>query len=265
MKFFALVPACLLLTSSLPAADLWNAFHEAQHRVQSDGGNYRADNPESRLSTMFTHDGITAVHPGGELRMGLTAYGYGDLLRAPAVASIHASGTRVEYRRGTLVEWYSNEERGLEQGFTLSERPTNAGGGPLTLELGLSGDLTPVLSGSDVRLERDGHEVLRYAGLRAWDADLRPLPAHIAIEENRIRLRVDDAAARYPVTIDPWIQQQKLSLADGAAADYFGYSVSVSGDTAVIGASIERSAQIRNKARHTCSCEAMASGPSNRC
>ena len=33
-----------------------------------------------------------------------------------------------------------------------------------------------------------------------------------------------------------WSQQQELTASDGAANDYFGYSVSVSGDTAVIGA-----------------------------
>ncbi|MSQ08671.1 MAG: hypothetical protein EXR44_05165, partial [Dehalococcoidia bacterium] len=33
-----------------------------------------------------------------------------------------------------------------------------------------------------------------------------------------------------------WTQQQKLTASDGAAIDYFGYSVAVSGDTAVVGA-----------------------------
>ena len=33
-----------------------------------------------------------------------------------------------------------------------------------------------------------------------------------------------------------WSQQQKLTAGDGAANDYFGSSVSVRGDTAVIGA-----------------------------
>ena len=33
-----------------------------------------------------------------------------------------------------------------------------------------------------------------------------------------------------------WSEQQKLTASDGAAVDYFGLSVSISGDTAVIGA-----------------------------
>jgi len=39
-----------------------------------------------------------------------------------------------------------------------------------------------------------------------------------------------------PLTRADWIQIQKVLAADGAAYDYFGYSVSLSGDTALIGA-----------------------------
>ena len=35
---------------------------------------------------------------------------------------------------------------------------------------------------------------------------------------------------------DTWTQQAKLTASDAAAGDYFGYSVSVSGDTALVGA-----------------------------
>ena len=33
-----------------------------------------------------------------------------------------------------------------------------------------------------------------------------------------------------------WSEQAKLTASDGASGDYFGYSVSIDGDTAVIGA-----------------------------
>jgi hypothetical protein len=47
---------------------------------------------------------------------------------------------------------------------------------------------------------------------------------------------VTDRGALYPVTVNSWIQQQELTAADGARGDVFGYSVAVSGNTAVIGA-----------------------------
>ena len=176
------------------------------------------------------------MHPGGTFHLHLAAYGYGDRLRTPAPPLIESRGDRVEYRRGPLTEWYSNQSRGLEQGFTLRDRPASAGSGPLTLEMELSGDLMPVLAGRDVLLERDGHEVLRYAGLHAWDVAGRDLLSRIEVREGHIRLLVQDEGATYPVTIDPWIQQQQLTASDGAQGDFFGISVSVSGDTAVVGA-----------------------------
>ena len=49
---------------------------------------------------------------------------------------------------------------------------------------------------------------------------------------------MDDAEAAYPVTVDPFVQRQTLTAADGATNDYFGYSVALSadGNTALVGA-----------------------------
>ncbi len=49
--------------------------------------------------------------------------------------------------------------------------------------------------------------------------------------------------ALYPITVDSWIQQQELTGADGARGDVFGYSVAVSGNTAIIGAAYKNSYQ----------------------
>jgi YHS domain-containing protein len=44
------------------------------------------------------------------------------------------------------------------------------------------------------------------------------------------------SSATLPVTVEPWIQQQELTAADGARNDVFGYSVDLSANTAIIGA-----------------------------
>jgi len=59
------------------------------------------------------------------------------------------------YQRGVLTEWYVNGPLGLEQGFTLAERPAKANGSPLTFELSLSGDLLAVID-SDGNLRATG-------------------------------------------------------------------------------------------------------------
>ena len=48
-------------------------------------------------------------------------------------------------------------------------------------------------------------------------------------------IRVDDAGARYPIRIDPFIQQAKLTASDGPGG-FLGASVAVSGNTIVAGA-----------------------------
>ena len=55
-----------------------------------------------------------------------------------------------------------------------------------------------------------------------------------------------------------WSQQQELTASDGAACDDFGHSVSVSGDTAVIGAIGSR---MTARARRMCLCAAASVEP----
>ena len=214
---------------------LRSAFREAEHKVQPQGAGFRLQNPENDLQAEF-HDGaMTAEHSAARFGLRLEAYGYGDRPGAPAPATIHAAGTTVEYRRGLLNEWYRNDPRGLEQGFTLGERPAKPDGGPLAIELAVSSGLQAVAAGDHIELQRHGQTVLLYTGLRAWDAAGRALDARMVVHDARIRLEVADREAVYPVAVDPWIQQQELTAADGVIGDVFGYSVSVDGDTAVIG------------------------------
>ena len=69
---------------------------------------------------------------------------------------------------------------------------------------------------------------------------------------------VEDGDAEYPLTVDPaWTELQALAASDGASDDHFGFSVAVSGNTAVIGA-IGRNSSLT--ARHTCLCAAAEPG-----
>src|SRR5215475_8119490 len=134
----------------------WTQMRAAVERdlygLQAQGDTYRAANPAQGLSMTFGQDGFE-VRPGhgeGQWRWGLRlrAYGYGDRLHPPAPAARVVSDNRIEYRRGDLVEWYVNDHRGLEQGFTLNRRPAGPGGdAPLQLQLSPTGDLSPALTG----------------------------------------------------------------------------------------------------------------------
>ncbi|MBI4516452.1 MAG: FG-GAP repeat protein [Deltaproteobacteria bacterium] len=177
----------------------------------------------------------------GQARWGLrlSGYGYGEELSSVGTAGPVADRNRVEYRRGALTEWYVNGPQGLEQGFTLESPPARTGG-PLTIEVEFSGGFhgagdeeTNAIALTD---QGGGRAILRYRGVHAYDADGRDLGAWLEARGSRVLLRVDDTNARYPVVVDPFVQKAKLTAADGAASDFFGVSVAISGDTVVVGA-----------------------------
>ena len=62
------------------------------------------------------------------------------------------------------------------------------------------------------------------------------MPAWFELRRGRIEIRVNDASARYPVRIDPFVQRGELTASDGGSGDRLGYSVAVSGNTVVAGA-----------------------------
>jgi hypothetical protein len=231
------------LTYAGPAKDTDDGLRLAFERVVyqlkgSTPGRFQGVNPAQRLELEFSSDEALLKHPQGDTALRLTGYGYGARRRMPLQAKPTVSGNRVEYQRGELSEWYVNDSRGLEQGFTLARRPgVSEDGEPLVIALGVSGGLRPELAESAVLLQSGNKTVLRYDGLVAWDARSRVLPAKLEVGEREVRLVVDDRAAEYPVVVDPvWTQRSELLASDGAVGDSFGWSVSVSGDIAVIGA-----------------------------
>src|SRR5271170_629535 len=154
----------------------------------------------------------------------------------PVVAHAHAN--RVSYAHAGVSEWYANGPLGLEQGFTIFSAPKARGAGPLTLSIALTGNARAALAtdGHTVTFSRAGRAVLRYTGLTATDARGHTLHSWLALERGRLLLRVDTVGARYPLRIDPLVQQAELTAADGQKGDSLGAAVAISGNTIVVGA-----------------------------
>jgi hypothetical protein len=206
----------------------------AVHRIT---GGFQAENHNRRINWSFTSQGVQANSQGARWQMLLNAYGYGANLKPVAAVAPEANANRVEYKHGSLREWYLNGPAGLEQGFTLSERPADAGTAaePLTVSLALSGNMRALAnSAADaVTLTDAAGNRLRYAGLSAYDADGKELHSWLEVRGDQLLLHVADAGARYPLTIDPFINEAILTSTDDAFG--FGVSVSSSGDTIVAG------------------------------
>jgi trimeric autotransporter adhesin len=210
------------------------------HAAEVPGG-FRLENALQSLTAEFTVGGVRVQAGPADWRLAFVGYGSSDETPATPGVRPQAVGNRIEYRRGALTEWYVNGPLGLEQGFTIQEPPARRGAGPLTVALALSGnvDAAASASGKDLLLSRsDGTAALRYRGLTAYDADRRELRSWLEVRGERLWLRVDDAGARYPVVVDPFIEQATLAASDGAAGDQFGI-VAVDGDTIVVGAYLD--------------------------
>jgi hypothetical protein len=238
-----------------PAVSATLGENDARYQVGAVGGALRAQNPAQGLQADFTRQGMVVRSGQTQWRLELGGYGYGDRLAKAGEAAPQSRANRVEYIRGSLVEWYVNGPAGLEQGFTLSAPPalrTQAGvpvppedSSPLTIALRLGGDLTAsadvpaeapgnVLAQGLTLRDHHGQAVLRYTGLTAHDASGRELAAWLEVSQEELRLRVNDAGARYPVVVDPFVQQALLNSSDSAAGDELGFSASVSGDGSTI-------------------------------
>jgi len=222
------------------ADDLPDSYH-----VQANRSGYQAENAAHGLATTFGVAGPLIEIASETWGLSLTGMGReGAIEPVPAITPV-ANGSRLEYRYPDLTEWYLNTNWGLEQGFTIPYPPGD-GDGELVLELTTRGSLKATLArvkhsrtDGDTTLlltDAEGQTVARYTGLHAYDANGRDLPARLTIRNSQLAIRVDDASAVYPITVDPWVQSAKLTADDGAAGDCLGSSVAIDGDTVVVGA-----------------------------
>jgi trimeric autotransporter adhesin len=231
--------------SSLPLAVQSNISailgrDDPNYVVQVQDGRAQVENSQQRFAAEFTSDGVEVRAGRERWRMALSGYGYGSALKAVEHVNPHIGFNRIEYRRGSMTEWYVNGPAGLEQGFAIKQAPARkVHGQPLTVALALSGDLEALADAGEtsltLRANKDGAAVLRYAGLTASDARGRELPSHLEIKNNRLLLKVDDHRARYPVVIDPWVELATLHASGSKSDDEVGWSVAMSGDTVIVG------------------------------
>ena len=194
-----------------------------------------AVNPRQRLRAQFTSGGLRVRSGPLAVGLGLRGIGFGPRLTAVPPATPVAAGNQITFRHGPVREWYTNGPLGLEQGFTLTAPPPGPAHGPLTLTLALSGNARAALSPSHagVVFSRAG-SALAYQGLTVSDARGTRLPAWLELRGRQLLLHVQANGARYPLTVDPVIQQARLTASDGAADDNLGMSVAISADGATI-------------------------------
>ncbi len=201
---------------------------DSSYLIGAARGELGAANPAQHLQLSFGRSGVSLRSGATHLGLRLRAIGYGSSLRALGEAQPRVTANRVAYRRADLSEWYVNGPLGLEQGFTIPAAPGRRPAGVLTLSIALSGNTHARLGAGGRSVTFGPSDALRYDGLAASDADGRALHSWLALEGGGLSLRVDTRDARYPLRIDPLIQQGgKLAVAQQTG---FGRSAALSAD-----------------------------------
>jgi hypothetical protein len=170
-------------------------------------GAWQAPNRAQGFRTYFTEKGIrliprTEEAPSWTWGLELARWGREGAWKEASAAEPRAEANRVTLDRPGITEWYLNDERGLEQGFTIPAAPDSklspvssqlsSDGSVIStqhsalstrhslfLDLALTGTLRPVISkdGQAVDFYGDGnYNVLRYAQLVVTDATGQLLP-----------------------------------------------------------------------------------------
>ena len=198
----------------------------------------RAPNRAHNFRLNFTPEGVrvtprTATGPDWSWGLQLTGIGRAGDLRRPEAARLRVAGDRVELVRGRLTEWYINDERGLEQGFTLHGPLPGSAGDELLLRLDVAGTLQPRLEQGNKAIAfapPGGETVLRYGQLLAFDAAGRDLPVRFDLVGGGVEIAVATTGARYPIVIDPLATSVTWMATGDREGAYFGTSVATAGD-----------------------------------
>ncbi len=233
--------------SSLPLA----AQQSISTAIGQDQAAYHATSAAAGLNLTNAANAFTAQLHSGALQvsagsntwdMSLVGLGFGGATKPVGTPQTSANSNRVDFNYGAIDEWYVNGPQGLEQGFTLPALTRSEATGTLTLQLALGGNLTGTVNAAENGLTLNapgGSAALDYTGLTAYDAQGKALPATLSLEtiggRQELLIHVDDAGAQGAITIDPFVQQAKLTASDASTGSDFGYSVAVSGNTVVVG------------------------------
>jgi hypothetical protein len=247
-------------------ADWWSAVQQdivlEEYRVSpleapvcaGPAATYQAPNRAQNFRTRFDAQGIrvqprTTVRgedPAWEWTLNVRRWGrHGALLEVNSPARMHVDGGRIEYARGDVVEWYVNNAKGLEQGFTLARRPESSTGKraampreDLRLEMSVGGTLAMAIGedGQAVDFRSAGDAcAIRFDHLLVFDAGGRELESRFECDVDGagmplLAVVVDDRDAVYPITIDPLATSPLWSAEGDQVGAEFGISVATAGD-----------------------------------
>jgi len=259
-------------SEALPAGASSDWWSEAQQRIARSeyemtwqerplvaelAPSWHAPNRAQGFRTYFTDDGPRVIprsddSPAWQWGLRFSGIERGETVLGAKRAVPAPRANRITYSRGSVVEWYLNDERGLEQGLTLAappeehpEWPGARGAGrhdagadaPLAVVFILDGDLSPIVSADGQAIDfvtPSGARALRYAELRVTDGAGRPVAARMDGWSDKgtrgIRILIEDKHATWPLEIDPLLTSASWTAESDQVLAFFGISIATAGD-----------------------------------
>jgi hypothetical protein len=213
------------------------AASEYHLAAREDGGGFTAPNRAQDLRARW-QDGVVVLTPrvdgaAWSMRCELVAVGRAGRVRpAPAIDWEDVSEGVIEWTRDDLREWYRNDARGIEQGFTIGTRPAGDARDPVVLESLVEGLLAyPSEDAQSVAWRTPaGIPAMRLSQLIARDATGAELPSCFDASPGMLSVLVDDAGATYPITIDPLMTSPEWTADSDQVDANLGFAVATAGD-----------------------------------
>jgi hypothetical protein len=191
-------------------------------------GAYVADlSPSLRLRLGPSGASVLAAVDGGVLSLATAAIGRETRASLPAEGPVSCTESDCVRLLGDAEESWIRRAGGLEQTLRVALPP--AGSGPLMWEIRVSDAVASGTSGDGGWLSDASGRIWDIAAPAAWDADGRLLPATLEVGTSRVRVRVDDEGARYPIVVDPVYTTPSWTLT-GEYADGLGSDIAGAGD-----------------------------------
>lgn len=134
---------------------------------------------------------------------------------------------RIQFAHPGLLEWWENRVPGIEQGFTLAQRP--AGEGSLLIGLDVKRGRIATLDESSAVIDGGAGFQLKYGQLSARDAKGDAVPISLRPGNGQLLLELDDSTATYPLAIDPIVSTKQWDVT-GATGALLGGNVVPLGD-----------------------------------
>ncbi|RNL80278.1 hypothetical protein, partial [Nocardioides marmorisolisilvae] len=203
----------------------------AAERFRTDGENLHVTNRAAGIAATVARNGALSVTAGSKAAVTLRTTSLsrpGHVVPLTATAAPLATDSTATITRGAAIEWFQNRAGGLQQGWTISNRP--AGTGSLSLGLAIKGAVTTVTGKDALNLQPRTGSSISYANLLVRDSRGTKLPARFVKTATGARIVVDDRHAHYPVVVDPDISSvETLAPASTNASAGFGSAIAVNG------------------------------------